>query len=1254
MSPVQSLFPKLTTWIRTPWGRRGVLATATVLGIWALAWALVPWLIHSQLEARASEALGRSVSVGAVHFRPWSLELTVEDLRVAGAQQQPPSLRIARLYMDMELQSLLRLAPVVDALQIVGVQARLTHLGQGRYDIDDILARLLDPAKPDTPLPGFALYNVAVRSLDLDFVDQPTQQTHEIRDLRLTLPFLSNLASQRQVLSEPHLSFQLNGIAFDSSAQTTPFAASAKTDARLAFTGLDIRPYLPYWPQVLPVRLQAGRLDADLRLHFEQAPRPAVRLQGGLGAQGLQISDAQGQPLFSLEALRLEVADLRPLEQQLRLASLNLSGAQLYLRRDAAGALNLAALARPARPSPSAPPLARPLPPALPPARPSAPPTHPPMATTGGWQLALDHFSLSEGQVHWADQAVQPAARMAVHALALDAQGLRWPAQAPAAFEGRLQLQPQGGRTGSAVAQLQFKGQASAQEAQVSAQLQGLALSLAAPYLASYLEPVLGGQLDADLALQWNAPVSGDPLAGLQVRLPSLVLSQFTLGARQAVAPRWPVQLERLQLQEVAWWPSSQQLTLGQLRLQRPTVAVVRDRQGRWMFESWLKSGATTAGALESSAPAKPAQASAPAWKISLKDASLVGGQVSFDDQVGSRPVRLALSKLNLQVSGLSTEGRQGAPLRLSTQVRAPQGDPGQLDFQGRLTPAPLGLQGQLQSNGLPLQALTPYLDDVLNLRVLRADAGFRGQFRWTSLAAGPSIQVDGDAVLEDVNAVTVPSMDAATSAASTPLPEELFNWKALSLRGLQVSLAPGQATRVAVAETALSDFFARILIDERGRINLQNLRKTVATSDGAGPVTPPASGPAAVAGTPAAPAEIEMGPVSLVNGRVRFSDRFIKPNYSADLSALTGRLSAFSSRPGTAGEPPAMADLTLMGRAEGTAPLEIRGKLNPLAQPLALDITGQVRDLELPPLSAYSVKYAGHGIERGKLSMDVAYRVQPDGQLVASNKLVLNQLAFGDPVEGAPNSLPVRLAVALLADRNGVIDINLPISGSLNDPEFRLGPIIWKVVVNLVVKAVTSPFALLASVFGGGGEEFASVPFAAGSSELSPQARSNLDKVAQAMVERSNLRLTVAGLASLEAEREGWRRAQLSAQLQAEKRRAAVVAGAAADAVTPYTEAERATLVQAVYRRAQIAKPRNLLGLAKSLPTAEMEALLLASLPATADQMRDLALARSVAVKDYLAARGLPLERLFLGATKVTPAEAAGPPRAELTLSLP
>ena len=384
------------------------------------------------------------------------------------------------------------------------------------------------------------------------------------------------------------------------------------------------------------------------------------------------------------------------------------------------------------------------------------------------------------------------------------------------------------------------------------------------------------------------------------------------------------------------------------------------------------------------------------------------------------------------------------------------------------------------------------------------------------------------------------------------------------------------------------------------------------------------------------------------------FNDRFVKPNYSANLSELAGRLGAFSSVGAAPGQPPQLAELALKGRVEGTATLEIAGQVNPLAKPLALDIRAKVRDLELPPLSPYAIKYAGYGIERGKMSVDLGYLVKPDGQLTASNKIVLNQLAFGEKVEGAPASLPVKLAVALLADRHGVIDLDLPVSGSINDPQFSLGGVIWKVITNLIVKAVTAPFSLLASAFGGSSSEASSVAFAPGTAALSPAAKESLDKVAKALVERPQLTMTVTGESRLDVEQGAWKQERLKQLVRAEKRRAgiAVAGGAAADAEISVSEAEYPALLKGVYQRADIVKPKNVAGLAKELPQAEMEALLLAAITVPEDAMQQLAVRRGVAVRDYLASRELPTTRLFLGAPKTASSDEKWAPRADLKLA--
>ena len=234
----------------------------------------------------------------------------------------------------------------------------------------------------------------------------------------------------------------------------------------------------------------------------------------------------------------------------------------------------------------------------------------------------------------------------------------------------------------------------------------------------------------------------------------------------------------------------------------------------------------------------------------------------------------------------------------------------------------------------------------------------------------------------------------------------------------------------------------------------------------------PAASAQRRAAATASAPTPIvSLGPIAVVNGRVNYNDRFVKPNYNANLSELSGRLGAFSSEAPAPGSRRCSPSSTLRGRVEGTATLEINGKVNPLAKPLALDLQGQ--GARPRAAAAVAVRDQVLGLRHRARQDERRPRLRRPAraaQLTASNKIVLNQLAFGEKVEGSTASLPVKLAVALLADRNGVIDLDLPVSGSINDPQFSLGGVIWKVIGNLIVKAVTAPFALLASAFGGGG----------------------------------------------------------------------------------------------------------------------------------------------------------------------------------------
>ncbi|PVY90541.1 uncharacterized protein involved in outer membrane biogenesis [Acidovorax sp. 99] len=1259
------------------WFRPAVRALAGLIALWLITWLAIPPLVKGPLERIASEQLGRTVTVGGIDFEPWSLEFALRDVTVAGVNGAPPQLTIGRIYADGELQSLLRLAPVVDAFTIENPLLRITHLGDGRYDVDDIIAKVTAPKsepEPDTGPARLALYNLALTGGSIDFIDNTVSETHEVRALALKVPFISTLPSQREVKVEPHLAFTLDGSRFDSSAQGTPFAQTGKADAQIRLDGLNLAPYLGYLPANLPVKVLGATLDADVKVAFEQHPRMAVKLTGTVQASGVRMADRQGADLLSYERLKIDMADVRPLEQIVRLQHVELTAPVVTAARDASGQINLAQLATPAPPvQPSTPAKGKPATPAAsasvdtaasPPA--SAASTPASLASTGkakakttapAWAVEVATAAVRGGTLRWADATTRPAAALQATDITLDAADVALPFAKdnakPFSFKGGLNLQ---GST------LSFNGEATDQKAQVNATLNALALQLAAPYLAQTLEPTVTGQLSGDVGVAWQAPAPQAAQAGAT----GVTLKAGPLALEQLAVKQGKTTLASLGKLDIAGAEvplDARTATLERLAISQPQLAVERGADGRWMFERWLKAapGSTTAPA--ATADAAPASTSTP-WKLRVADFSLQGGTVSLADNAQPRPVALDVTALGITARNLASDGSKPEAFTLTARAAAPgkgsKAAPGKLDYQGTLALQPLATQGKLDATRLPVHALDGYLASQLSVELLRADVGYRGQVALAQTDKGTSLRLSGDAVVEDLRANSTAAFTPKTEAQ---VGEELLAWKSLNLRGLAVATAPGTAPRVEVKETSLVDFFARITINEAGRINLSDIAKTPAEAQAANAASAAASTAAPTAPAPAtaasaAPAAtptaavaqadplapvVVFGPVSLVNGKVLFSDFFIKPNYSADLSELTGKLSAFSSE--ASGGEPVLADLELRGRAEGSASLEVTGKLNPLAKPLALDIVGKVRDLELPPLTPYSVKYAGHGIERGKLSMDVNYKVLPSGQLTASNRLVLNQLTFGEPVEGAPNSLPVKLAVALLADRQGVIDLDLPISGSLNDPQFRIGPVIFKIIVNLIGKALTSPFSLLASAFGGG-EEMNHVPFAPGSAALTPEARQSLDKVAKALTDRPALKITVTGTASLPDEREGLQREHLQQLVLAEKRRANPADTASVSA------AEYPALLKEVYRRADIPKPRNLVGLAKDLSVPEMEALLLAHQPATEAMAAELATQRGQAIRAYLVAQKLPVERLFVAAPKSGKQPEKWTPRADLSLA--
>ena len=1240
------------------WIRRLAWAIAALLALWALAWLAVPPIVRAQLEQQLGAKLGRTVSVGDVAFSPWALRLTVSDLAVAaapGAAASAPQLAIGRLQIDVDAQSLLRLAPVVEGLQIDAPRVRVARIGEGRYDIDDVLERLASgsSAQGSAEPPRFALRNFALRDGAIEFDDQPAGRVHRVQELMLTLPFASSLPSQAGMHVEPRLAFTLSGARFDSAAQALPFAASRDGRLELKVAALDLAPYLGYLPESLPVKLLRGRVDADLALAFAapQGGTTSAALRGSLALADFVLAERSGAPL--LEAARLSVAlhDVQPLARQVALGAVRIEGLQGHVSRDGQGRLNLQRLA-------GGPAAASAAPAASAPAAPAAAPA---------WQASIQELQIAGARLLWNDAAVQPASAWVLDGIEASAQQLRWPAADAMPFALQATLRPQADAAAT-LGVLSVQGQANGAAASARFELSSLSIAAVAPYANAAQRVRVAGTGRAQGALEWAAAADSAPMR-LNLLLDEVAIDALELDepdAGRAAVRGDTLAARRVQLERVALDLARTAVTIGRVRLQQPELRLERGADGAWNV--MRLAGPTPLD--ESARPLVRAAAEA-SWQLRLDDLALEGGRLSIVDALpapghAGAPVRLGVDALSLGLRDLRLNGGRlvSTPqLRLGARVvdRTPgrgREQPGQLDWRGRFGLEPLLLAGRLRAERLPVDALQAYAPHPLGLRLERAEAGFEGDIalRQDAAAQGVAVDVGGNLLLSDWRLV---SLDRSGKGRFAAADRELLSWQALAVEGLGLTLRPGALPRLAVRDARLSDFFARLVLTEEGELNLRDVPPPRPGAAAAGPDAAASAVPAAAASTPRTtaplagarlPVELDFGGMRLVNGKIDFSDRFIKPNYSAALTDLNGAVGAFHSGRGES------ASLSLSGRVAGTGLLEIEGRLKPNAVPRELDVRAKATDLELAPLSAYSGKYAGYAIERGKLSVEVRYKVEPDGRLDASHQLVLNQLTFGERVESpSATKLPVRLAVALLKDANGVIDINLPVSGTLEDPQFSLGPLIWKVIVNLIAKAATAPFALLA---GGGGPDLSTVGFVPGTADFAGGAPAVIDKVAKALSDRPALKMTVVGEADIDAEGEDFRQAMLEARLRQELRREQLRASGsapAAEAPSALTGEQRARLVKAVYRDTDLPdKPRNLIGLKADIPPDEMEALLLQHTHASPEAMRALALQRGLAVRDALLAKGLPGERLFVGDPKVRASGSPDPawtPQVRLTL---
>lgn len=715
----------------------------------------------------------------------------------------------------------------------------------------------------------------------------------------------------------------------------------------------------------------------------------------------------------------------------------------------------------------------------VPPSDPNEPPSN--------LRWAIDHFLMDQGKLHFRDEHLKPVVDVRLVSSRIEVRDLRSYAsqeEGSIAFrtrlddgteltwDGRIDLKNLRSQGKLSLANLPLTRVQAMLPEPLPLTLSNGRLALQLPYQAE----VVNGQASAiitDAALQ---------LRDLSLRLP-----------RQLKQPLFDLPTLDISQIDVAW--PAQTVHIGKISAAAAALQMHRDNRGNLPLLQALaqpaKRSKTNAAdavaaeklAAETTAPAKP-------WQLTLDQLALTDWAVHWRD-AGTQPIMKAtLNNIHVSTGPLLWPAPKPLPLQITAQLQQ-----GRIAIDGEVDIEQPAISLNLNSSALPLTLAQPYLAQQLAIELKQGTAASELQLKWDPKAG---VRLTGNAGVQQLNILNRNDHSRLLAA------------QRLQVNGLDLQLERNQL-RINSIDT--DGLFGQVLISPDRQLNLTQLV-----------IAPKAGTAAPVPNANAKPLSVRIDTVKIRRSAMLFGDQSMTPGFATGIEKLEGRVTGLDSRD------VASAKVDLKGVVSPSGEVSIRGQMNPLASDLSLDMALQFRQLELSSLTPYAARFAGYRIDRGKLDLDLNYQIQKR-QLKAQNKVVLRQLRLGEKVD-SPESigLPLKLAVAILRDVDDNIDIDLPLSGSLDNPEFSIGPIIWQAFVNLLQRAITAPFSVLGNLIGGDGGSLGEVPFALGSSELSAAARENLGKLEKVLSSRPALQLEVRGLSDAKADRAALQRQKVEA----------------------------------------------------------------------------------------------------------------------------
>jgi uncharacterized protein involved in outer membrane biogenesis len=1212
-----------------------ILGTTLIWILYAIVgfWVLPP-VLKAQLEKTLSAQLHRQASIESIQINPFELSFSIKGFVVKELNSAENFLAFDEFSGVVQGGSIVASALIMREVRLTGPRVNISLKKDHRFNFSDLLAEeasaapKVQPAEAEVapeplsqratrpqskPSEGndgktsafkLSLHNVQIVNGRLDFWDELKDTKESIQNINLELPLVSSLGEMSGGWTELTITARVDQSPLAIEARAKPFPDPREAAVDVHLKDFDLSNYQAYLPPHFRFKLNSGLVDARVGATYAQTEGgPLLKISGDAVLRDFEAVDLNDQKLVALPRLDISVQSLEPLAGKLHLSKVQVQSPALHLGRNKDGKLNVQTLIAGGGTGEGG--VAG-------------------KAKEPGFQVEVDEIAITDGTLGFTDQAMEPEFRTSIETFDLKVTQFSNAPESKAvlAISARTETGETLGLEGAfSLDPFRYEG--------------GVGLSEIAPakYAPYYRNQVLFDVIDGRLELKTRVDFEAGGKKP-DVRLSDLMATVTSLKLKKRDEGVTFLEIPSLHVREGTLNLARKEVTIGEVTSNQGMLAAAREKTGVLSLQALIPTAPELGTGKYLAQGIAAAEESS--WKFLLQKISLKDSIVRFEDRVMPEPVSFLVDHITFEGRNFSMAEESKSNIALSCRMN----ESGTVAIDGDLIINPMFADLKVTLKDIPILPVQQYLPEDVKVKPTAGKLSAAG-----SLLLGKSkentlgLTYTGDVSLSDFS-----STDKIKN-------EDFFFCKSFALNGIEAGINP---VRASVKKIAVKDFFLRVTISPEGNINVlqvlgsdiepkaiagdeQKKGSKIEKKSGEKTARTPAKqagdhrqNPQTGAGekTTEPPAAIKIDQVTLQGGEIAFTDNHIKPNFRAELFDVGGTIAGLSTGKDM------LADVNLRGKLYRSSPLEITGKISPFPDNLHVDLSVKFKNIDLTRWNPYAQKYVGYSLDKGNLHLELKYVIVKK-TLDSQNNIVLDRLTFGEKVDSPDaTTLPVKFAVSLLQDSKGEIALGIPVTGNIDDPNFSLGKVILSAFKNILMKAVTAPFAFLGSLLPQGIQDLDRVEIDSATGKITETSVKKLDAVAKILHDRPNLELDLQSNIESESGKEILRQKRFEAKLKNQKMKEMIQKGAVVVSVDQVTlSPDEVTKYLKMAHEEEFPRGGFLkLDFGKKPSPEEMKSQLLARIQVDDDDLRSLAYDWALAVKEYLLEAGkVEPRRLFV-----------------------